>query len=1778
MHTYSACLLKSVTCFLFLAYFTLNSAHAAGPFTINGDGTVTDQFSGVMWQQEDDGIPRTWDDAISYCQNLSLAGHADWRLPNAYELAAPLDYSLYNPAVDSGSYPNTKELYWSGDTYYGVNSTLGLVVNFKNGNIGGLDKNENNLVYVRCVRGNSYSPLTSLSIGSADTVTVTDTDTKLIWQRAQSGGTLNWNDADAYCANLNLAGLGDWRLPSIKELQSLIDYSQINPAADATLFPDTNDDGYWSGSEYANTPGLIWNAHLGDGYTGWGGDLNNSYYYTRCIHDDSGITLNVTVNGAGQNTGTITSEPAGINCGTDCIEGYTNSSTVTLAATADSGASFSGWSGDCSGTDPATTITIDAAKSCTAAFTAAEETVTDIDTGLTWQRQDDAVQRTWSDANTYCQNLNSGGYDDWRSPSIYELADLPDYSRYNPVVDNSSYLNVKQRYWSGDGNAAYPVNAWFVDFKNGNIGHLDKSELNYIRCARGVSYSPLASLSVSSTDTVTDGVKNLTWQRTQSNAELNWSEANDYCANLVLAGLSEWRLPSIKELQQLIDYSQVNPAANATLFPNTNNAAYWSNSGSLNTPGFIWIAHLGGGYTGWGGDTNNSYYYARCVHNGINLSVTLTVNGAADQGTGTITSAPAGINCGADCTEDYANGATVTLAAAPGSGASFSGWSGDCSGADPAITVTMDAAKNCTAAFISDTVVTDAFTGLMWQQENDSISRSLSNATTYCQNLALAGYSDWRLPSIYELAGLPDYSRYNPAVDSSSFLNVKEWYWSGDGNAAYPNNAWFVDFKHGHINHLTKSELNYIRCVRGASYSPLASLSVSGTDTVADSVKNLTWQRTQSNAGLNWSDADAYCTDLVLAGLSEWRLPSIKELQQLIDYSQVNPAANATLFPNTNALYYWSNSEHANMPGIRWAAHLGDGNTGYVQPGELYYARCVHNTIGNELLTVNSAGQGSGTITSNPAGINCGADCTENYANGATVTLSAAPESGASFSGWSGDCSSTDPAITVTMDAAKSCTAEFTIPCSYASDITESAHTAEAGNSSFNLTAPAGCAWTGIVDSNAAAWLSLTVSTGTDSGEITYYFTENTDTSARTGTIQVNGANITVTQEEAKYIPPTAGFTAEPAQGRAPLDVTVDASASNDSDGTIIGYEWALFLGEEQIQSNAGQQASFSLTEGGTYKIVLTVTDNDGLANTAESELPVKPPCNYTTNITERTHAAEAGSGSFDLTAPAGCEWTGTVDSNAVAWLSLSPLNGAGDGTITYSFTENTDISARTGTIQVNGANIITVTQEGIPPTADFAVTPGNTPLEIKLDASASTGRIIRYDWIITDGANTHELFGMTVTFSAPGEALYQITLTVTDSNDLQDSISKSVPIGELISFEGFKAQYCPGDSMQADVIENASLARSENTDLWVWFEYQDSVLYVLPPVEPFPQRSNLSGDPSSFKTDIPPADKIHSVWEFEAPPLGMPFSTTFHAQYVLAGKNPLTGGADDVLSNKASQTITLFPANSPECQGYGDDDFTPIDSAVPNTVYRSNSIPLDWLSGQTQASISGGQQTVLIINGQNTFSADSLVNNGDTLAIQTLSPPISNSVVIALTIGQQTLKWSIASAPLDSVPVMEGAMAGSTAGEFTVNEAGASVYQIPITVSPGTAGIQPVLSLAYSSQGNDGPVGIGWSLTGLSVISRCPATLAQDGFIDGIDFDDNDRFCLDGERLIAVNGEYGADQTEYRTEQNNFSRIISHGSAGNGPAYFIVETKAGLIMGYGLNDDSRIEAHGREE
>lgn len=163
-------------------------------------------------------------------------------------------------------------------------------------------------------------------------------------------------------------------------------------------------------------------------------------------------------------------------------------------------------------------------------------------------------------------------------------------------------------------------------------------------------------------------------------------------------------------------------------------------------------------------------------------------------------------------------------------------------------------------------------------------------------------------------------------------------------------------------------------------------------------------------------------------------------------------------------------------------------------------------------------------------------------------------------------------------------------------------------------------------------------------------------------------------------------------------------------------------------------------------------------------------------------------------------------------------------------------------------------------------------------------------------------------------------------------------------------------------------------------------------------------------------------------------------------------------------------------------------------------------------------------------------------------------------------------------VPIIGIAASGRTAGAASVGSGGGASYSIPLNVPLGTHGMTPSLSLSYSSATDNGLIGVGWSIGGLSSIRRCGRTWAQDGEPRDIRRDYSDRFCLNGSKLRLTSGSYGYPNATYQTEIADFSTVTSLGSAGNGPESFRVQDRAGTIYEYGNTADSRIEVVGFTE
>lgn len=158
-----------------------------------------------------------------------------------------------------------------------------------------------------------------------------------------------------------------------------------------------------------------------------------------------------------------------------------------------------------------------------------------------------------------------------------------------------------------------------------------------------------------------------------------------------------------------------------------------------------------------------------------------------------------------------------------------------------------------------DGTISDSATGLVWQKDENATANH-SGAALACGNLALAGYSDWRLPSVTELMSIADYSKKDPAIDTTAFPGVSLYqYGTSTISSVSASDAWYVDFAMGVVDTNPTIYPTYYRCVRGNTM-PAPSFNDNGDGTITDNTSGLMWQKCSAGQSNN-----ASCTGTGLA-------------------------------------------------------------------------------------------------------------------------------------------------------------------------------------------------------------------------------------------------------------------------------------------------------------------------------------------------------------------------------------------------------------------------------------------------------------------------------------------------------------------------------------------------------------------------------------------------------------------------------------------------------------------------------------------------------------------------------------------------------------------------------------------------------------------------------------------------------------------------------------------------------------------------------------------------
>lgn len=734
-------------------------------------------------------------------------------------------------------------------------------------------------------------------------------------------------------------------------------------------------------------------------------------------------TFPMSVSRLGSGGGSITSSPAGITCGGDCAEDFGANVVVTLTATPDGSSVFTGWGGDCSGTSTTCNVTMSAARSVTGGFAVAR-TLTAAKDG------NGSGTVTSSPAGINCGGDCTEAFADGQSVTLTAAAaagsTFTAWAGCDSEVGNQCTVAMGT---NRTATATFTLLQYTLTVDRAGLG------------TGSVTGSPGAiNCGNTCSDTFNHGqVVTLTASAGANSAFTGWSGdcsgASTTC-NVTMSAVKSVTATFARTFLLTVskdgtgsgtvesDVSGISCGANC-------DEAYVESSSVVLTAtpagGSQVAGWTGGGCSGTGSTctvTMNAAKTVTVTFNRITYALSVSKAGTGD---GTVSSNPTGITCGGDCNETYDEGTSVTLTAAASAGSLFTGWSGGgCSGASATCNVTMDGAKAVTATF------TDSFVLTVSKAGTGSGTVDSDIAGIDCGSDCTQEYVE---STVVVLTATP--------AAGSTFAG-----WSGGGcsgtgtcsvtmNAAKNPTATFTQITHT----LTASKTG---SGTGSVSSSPAGIDCGGDCSQAynqgtDVTLTATADAGSMFAGWSGGGCTGTGTCVVTMSAATTVTATFTKLYTLTVSKDGTGSGSVSSSPSGVSCGGDCSEDYLDGTVVTLTATPSAGSTFTAWTGAgcsgtgtcqvtMSAARSVTATFTQitHTLTVSTTGSGTGSVSSSPAGIDCGLDCSQSYNEGTSVTLTATPGGGSVFSGWSGGgCSGTGSCV-VTMDGAKSVTADFT--------------------------------------------------------------------------------------------------------------------------------------------------------------------------------------------------------------------------------------------------------------------------------------------------------------------------------------------------------------------------------------------------------------------------------------------------------------------------------------------------------------------------------------------------------------------------------------------------------------------------------------------------------------------------------------------------------------------------------------------------------------------------------
>ena len=778
----------------------------------------------------------------------------------------------------------------------------------------------------------------------------------------------------------------------------------------------------------------------------------------------------LTVSRNGPGSGELTSNPAGIDCGTTCSASFSSPQGVTVLPAAAAGSAFAGWSGDCVGTGWCT-VQMTQARSVTATFkfvptitvapsvnpsetnqpvtfTATVGGAGGAGSGVVTFRDGPTpigsclnVPLSGGQAQCTISTLASGTHSisvDYGGSANYVGGLSPSFSQ---VVQALMVLTVTK---AGSGSGAVTSSPAAI-----NCGAACTASFN-IGTVVALTATPLAGSTFSGWSGACTGT---------GACNVTMSAAQGVTATFKgtpTVGLSATPNPSASgsPVTFTATVSGTGPTATGTVTFKDGATPICSNVG-LNGEGqaqcvtstlTVGTHSITADYSG---DGNYLAASSTVLSQGVGSGTFLLTVNKSGAGVGTVGSSNAPINCGATCSASLPPGQSVTLTATPSAGSVFTGWSGACSGTGPCM-VTMSANQTVTATFTLTPTVgltsslnpsgsgqpvtfTATVTGAGPAAIGNVAFKDGGSVIPGCSAVALngSGVANCITSTLTagahaitaEYAGDSNYVAANSSilsqgVGSGTFVVTVVKAGGGSGTVTSPNGINCGTTCSGSFTTLTLTATPTAGSIftgwTGGGCSGTGTCSPTSAATVTATFKLLPTLTISSSPNPSVPNQPVVLTVTVTSPPIATGNVTFKSDGTNIAVSCTNVALNGA----AQAQCTVSNLATGNRSIT--VEYTGDA-TNYLAATSSAFTQVVQALVA---LNVTRAGAGTGTVTSNPAAINCGSTCSANFLSGAVVTLTATPDAGSDFGGWSGDCAGAGACV-VTMSSVRNVTATF---------------------------------------------------------------------------------------------------------------------------------------------------------------------------------------------------------------------------------------------------------------------------------------------------------------------------------------------------------------------------------------------------------------------------------------------------------------------------------------------------------------------------------------------------------------------------------------------------------------------------------------------------------------------------------------------------------------------------------------------------------------------------------